>query len=255
MNRTTFTSRRAGRYVHLALSLNVALAIAGGATAALADANNGPTSHYVEDAKNYLAKGELKAAEIQLKNALRDNPNDLDARITMGIVSMREGDAGGAERSFKVALQQSGTRPQVLPLLGQSYLMQGKAREIIDEMKPDGLPPESAAQIADLRSRAYISQKDPVNARKEAETALSLQPEMPDALLTLAFLRRLDGDAAGAELLVDRALKINPQSALVLNAKGELRASQGDPTGALDMFKKAAAARPDDVNARLGEVS
>jgi len=255
MNRTKSESRRAGRYIPLAISLNVALALAGGATSALAATDTGSSSHYVADAKNYLAKGQLKAAEIQLKNALRDNPNDLDARITLGIVSMREGDAGGAEHSFKIALQQSGSQAQVLPMLGQSYLMQGKTRELLDEIKPDGLTPDAAAQIADLRARAYMSEKDPDDARKEAEKALSLQPEMPDALITLAFLSRQRGDVAGAESLVDRALKAKPDDALALDVKGQLRATQNDPTAALDIFKKALAARPDDVNARLGEAS
>ncbi len=255
MTRILPLSRRARRHMRIAASLNVLVALACGAGPAWADTNGKASSHYVDDAKAYLAKGQLRAAEIQLKNALRDNPSDLEARIDLGVVTMREGDAAGAERSFKQALQLHASRDQVLPLLGQSYLMQGKATEILDEMRADGFAPAIGAQIADLRARAYIIQKLPDDAKKEAETALSLQPDMPDALLTMATLKRQQGDFVGAEALADRALKAAPTSVMALDVKGELRAAQGDPTGALAMFKKALAARPDDVNALLGEAA
>ena len=234
------------RHLGIAVSLNVLVALACGVPAGAAD------SKYVTDAKSYLAKGELRAAEIQLKNALRENPNDLDARVLLGMVGMRAGDAAGAERTFKSALQQNGSREQILPLLGQSYLMQNKTRELLNELTTEGLSPDFAAQIADLRARAHLLQKSPQEAKKEAEAALALKPNMPEALVTLAILRRQAGDETGAEALLDQALKASPNNIAALDTKGEVRTAKGDPKGALEVYQKALAEQPDDARARLG---
>lgn len=255
MNKVAQKSQRSCRYISLALSFNVLIALTGGSFPAWADKVGETSSRLVTEAKDYLAKGQLREAEIQLKNALRENPADLDARITLGVVAMRKGDAAGAERTFKAVLKQNGARELVLPLLGQSYLMQGKTREILSELNPDGLAPKIAAQIVDLRARAYVLQKESGDAKREAEAALALQPEMPDALLTLALLNRQQGDNFAAELLVDRALKVAPNNVQALDAKGDLRATLGDPTNALAAFQKSLAERPDGVNAKLGEVA
>ena len=39
---------------------------------------------YLHDAKEYYQKGEIKAAVIQLKNALKESPNNGEARLLLG---------------------------------------------------------------------------------------------------------------------------------------------------------------------------
>ncbi len=235
------------------LTLTTLLGLAAGPI--WADWQSAKTSPVVKEAKAYLDKGQLKAAEIQLKNALRDDPANLEARLLLGQVSLREGDGGAAELSFTQALQLNGDRAVILPMLGRAYLMQGKAEKILETMEPAGFPPATAALIDDLRADAEIIEKHPAEAREEAEKALLLQPEMPEALLILAMLRRMQGDDKGAEIFVDRALASSPADVPALEAKGELREALGDPRGAGAAFAKALAARPDDVSARLGEAA
>lgn len=236
--------------------LLVALALGLGVAGALPAWADGPASmRLLAEAKGYMAAGQLKAAEIQLKNALKEDPHNIDARVAIGVLALRQNDAAAAERSFALALAQSGDRPGILPLLGQSYLMQGKARQILTELHPDDLPPASAARILDLRARADLLEKLPNEARSEAEAALALQSDMPDALLTLAMLARQQGDPSAAEKWVDRALTAAPGSSLVLNAKGDLRLAQNDPKQAVAYFSRSLRARPDDIAARLGEAS
>jgi putative PEP-CTERM system TPR-repeat lipoprotein len=214
-------------------------------------------SHYLEDAKAYLVKGQLKEAEIQLKNALREDPQDLEARITLGRVALREGDIGAAERDFKTALASAPPtlRAQILPLLGEAYLRQGKAVEILTELETDYLPAKAAAQILNIRARALLIEKDPAACESTANAALALQPEMPDALLTLAMIAQQQGDREQAEHLVDRALAAEPDNSLALDAKGELRAQQGDQRQALIFYGKALTNAPGDDSARLGEAA
>jgi len=214
-------------------------------------------SHYVEDAKAYLAKGQIREAEIQLKNALRIDPQDLEARIILGRLALRAGDAVAAEQALKTALETASltVRAQILPLLGEAYLRQGKTSVILAEMSADYLPPKPAAQILDIRARAQLIEKNFSACESEAHAALILQPEMPDALLTLAMVAQQQGDPGGAEHLVDRALAVEPGNPLALDAKGDLRAQQGDQRQALALYGKALVSAPGDDTARLGEAA
>ena len=58
----------------------------------------------IKDAEQYVAKGNLKAAEIELRNAIREAPQDpvLHARLAeiyLQLGDARAGGAGGARRT------------------------------------------------------------------------------------------------------------------------------------------------------------
>ena len=75
----------------MAALLAFALVSSGAAVARDAD-------EYVAEAREFIAAGEYKAATIQLKNALRESPSDIDARLLLGSLHLKAGD-GAAETS------------------------------------------------------------------------------------------------------------------------------------------------------------
>ena len=52
---------------------------------------------YLADAENLVAKGDLKAAEIQLKNALRSDPKNMAAHYRLAVIQLQLGNAQAAE--------------------------------------------------------------------------------------------------------------------------------------------------------------
>ncbi len=229
-----------------------ALIVASGPSAQASEERGDAASRYLAEGRALLAKGDLKAAEIQFKNALREAPDDFDSRFQLGQVYLREGAGGAAEGIFNNLWQRNEHPEQVMPKLADAYLMQGKTREVLDRVQAaEGYPPAVKAEIAVARARAYLIQKQNGEAKREAEAALALQPDLPAALIIRAVLLLQSNDFAGAERVVDGLLAQAPQNFEALAMKGDLRRQAGDYGTAVKYFDQAIGQRPANPQARL----
>src|SRR5437773_8131702 len=66
------------------------------------------SSASIKDADQYLAKGDLKAAEIELRNAIREAPQDPVLRARLAQIYLQLGDAVAAEREARAAQARDG---------------------------------------------------------------------------------------------------------------------------------------------------
>src|ERR1039457_139500 len=81
---------------------------------------------YMSSARDALKKGDLKSAQIDLRNAVRSDPQNAEAHYTLGRVSFELGDPVAAEREASDA-QARGFDPHLTTrLLGQALLAQSK---------------------------------------------------------------------------------------------------------------------------------
>jgi cytochrome c-type biogenesis protein CcmH/NrfG len=101
--------------------------VVAGALAALAwsAAYAKDSTGYVKEAEQYLAQGDLKAAEIQLRNAIRDAPQDPVLRAQLAEVHLQLGDAVSAEREARAARERNGNEADYLPVLADALLRRG----------------------------------------------------------------------------------------------------------------------------------
>ena len=58
---------------------------------------------YLDNAQGYFAKGNFKAAEIELRNAAREAPQDAHVHALLAQVYLRLGDIKSAEREARSA--------------------------------------------------------------------------------------------------------------------------------------------------------
>ena len=121
--------------------------------------------------------------------------------------------------------------------------------------KAVGVDPNFAlayARLSYLKARLYWYNTDPSPqtidaARKAAERALELQPELPEAHLSMGYVHywgRRDYDAALAEF--DKARKTLPNSANVLTAIAFVHRRQGKMEQGLDELQRSAVLSPRD---------
>src|SRR6266536_782480 len=80
----------------------------------------------VKEAEQYVAKGDLKAAEIELKNAIRQSPQDPILRARLAQVYLQLGDAAMAEREARAARERNGNEADFVPTLADALLQQEK---------------------------------------------------------------------------------------------------------------------------------
>ena len=94
-----------------------------------------------------------------------------------------------------------------------------------------------------------VAQQTYAQARRAAETALRLAPELAAAHGALGFLRlTADFDWSGAEAELRRAVQLAPNEGAALFTLGNLRATLGQPESAITLTRQALATDP--LNAR-----
>ena len=121
---------------------------------------------YLSNARDALKKGDLRAAQIDLRNAVRSDPQNAEAHYWLGRVSFELGDPVAAEREADAALDR-GFDPQLATrLLGQALLAQNKFDDLLQKLKPDGKDADLDAIILVFRGYAQIGLKQPDAAQK-----------------------------------------------------------------------------------------
>lgn len=225
---------------------------AGGAVALTAEED---AVTFLEEARDYVAKQEFSAAVIQLKNALRANPNNVDARFLLGEVYLRLGDAASAEKEFGAAIDRGMIGFEVKLRLGQTLLLQGKFEDLLSALPVDGFDDDSRPDAHVLVGRAHMGLKDFDDARASFDSAEALRPDGVEAKLGLARLHAESGEIDVAESFVDRALEINPQLPNAMLLKGEFSRLRRDLVGALGYFNSAVELQPRNIVGLLGRAA
>ena len=100
-----------------------------------APANSTETQH-VRNARAYLAKGELKAAVIELKNAARKDLNNADTRLLLGRTYLQLEQGANAQKELERARKLGAEPSAVLVDLVRALILQAKYREVINGYPP-----------------------------------------------------------------------------------------------------------------------
>ena len=108
---------------------------------------------YLNDAERLQAKGQLRAAEIQLKNAVRSDPKNLAAHYRLAVIQLQLGEAAAAEHEAGVARAGGYDPDHTIPLLAQTYLAQQKYRQLLEEFS--GTEGSNAQRAGVLVARGY----------------------------------------------------------------------------------------------------
>ncbi len=188
----------------------------------------GRSNDPIKNARYLLTKGDLRGAQIELRNAVKADGNNAEAHIRLAQLQLQTSDPVAAEKELKLARELNYDLKTVTPLLAQSYLAQQRFADVLSEVKADGADPAENAKLLVLRAVAQIGLEDIPGARASLAEAQRLAPDNQDAPVTAARMFIVEKDLAGAERQVDRALAINDQRADALVLKGQLLAAKGN---------------------------
>ncbi|MBU8536726.1 XrtA/PEP-CTERM system TPR-repeat protein PrsT [Falsiroseomonas tokyonensis] len=202
-------------------------------------------------ARAAAARGELRAAQIEWRNAVREQPDSGAVRMGLAEASLQLGDAETAQREARAALERGHDPAAATALLLRSYLIQGRMRDLLADFPEVQAPPDVAAQVAAARALAQLSLRDVAAARSSVALAERLDPGALEPGLAAVALAVAEGDRAAAEARVDRLLQAYPDSDEAWLRKGSLQMDRGDRAGAVASFGRVIARAPGDVPARL----
>lgn len=202
-----------------------------------------PTEQLLAEAKQYQQKGEIKAAMIELKNAVANSPENGEARLALGSLHVQAGDYVSAEKELRKALSLGIDKKRVLPPLGRALEQEGKFKELLDTIAADTAA--GSAELLALRGSAYLGLNDADKAKDAFAEAAKLQPDNGDVLIGMSRLALLQKDAIAAQTLADQAVAKDPKNADAWMFKGALARGEGKMPEALAAFTKASVVKPD----------
>ncbi len=211
------------------------------------------SEEYLEQARVNVGKKEFKTAIINFKNALQQNPKNGQARYLLGETYIKVGDGASAEKELEAA-RHLNISPELLALpLGRAYLLQGKAKKLLDELKPESnFSTRVRAEIFVLQAQAYLVLGETDNASNMLTSALREEPESLSALLVKARLAILQGDLALSQRLVVQVTNKQPTNIEAWLIAGEIARLKGDFVAAKNNYGMVFEHEPANISALLG---
>jgi tetratricopeptide (TPR) repeat protein len=204
----------------------------------------------VKEAERYIVQGNPKAAEIELRNAIRDAPQDPVLHARLADVYLQEGNAASAEREARAARERNGNEADYLPVLADALLRQEKFGDLIDLAQPGNRDPVLESKVRTALGTAAWGLRDRAKAETLLDEAIELDPGA--ARPKMQLLRLLTGTKpAEADRLIDEAIAADPHSAEALQVKGEMLRRRGDQEGAMRLFDQTLKIDPKNISAHI----
>lgn len=210
---------------------------------------------FYEDALVRYNRGDYANAIIQLKNALRANPEHLPARILIGQAHLRHGSPAEAEEAFNRALRGGADEILILPDLAQAYLAQRKFKVLFENIRPGARAAHVEAEIMVTHGLAHLEQQHMDEAARAFAAARMLDPTNPGPLLGQARIALGSNDVATAEDLTGRALTIDENDTDAWYVMGDIQRTRGDSAGAVEHYSRALELDPGHLQSRIARAA
>jgi tetratricopeptide (TPR) repeat protein len=206
---------------------------------------------HLERGRAYMEEGVLEKARIELKNALRIEPTDLEARMLLGRISEKLGQWREAAGTYLAIIDADPRHIEARIALGNLYLLghgydkaEGQAAAVLAEA-PDH--PEALV----LRAAVAASEGNMEAAIADARAALAQRPGDPKATAMLAGIHMQQGDSAQARTLLEQGLARYPNDVGIRLILTQIYQDQGEPARAVETFAPLLEQAPDEFERRL----
>lgn len=237
------TRRPQGRFAtfarRTAKGLLLALALLAGSEPASAKIEPEASREYYEKAQSYVAQDKLRAAVIELKNALQRNPQNGEARLLLGQVYVRLGDGSAAEKELRVARRHGISADRTVVVLARALLLQGQFEALLAETDTAAANSAFEPEVGLLRAEALAGLGRPAEARQGYDAIVQSHPDDSRAYVGLARLALQERHFEDAEAQAKAALARNPGLGEALLVLAEARRLRGDVEPSLDLYRQA----------------
>ena len=174
---------------------------------------------YLLTAEDALKRRDYDGALVALDNAVRSNPDDIEAYLQRGELFTLQGRRDRAFEDLNRAVKLNPKGSLGFVERSELYTVAGDAdHSVADADRAIQLDPASEAAYA-ARAEAYAVKEAWDRAMQDAAAAIRLGPKSIAGYLTRSHIYELTGDYEHALDDADRAVRIEPESATALNAR------------------------------------
>ena len=208
---------------------------------------------HIDRAKTFITKGEARAAVIELKSALQQQPDNRIARSLLADVYLKGGMGAEAEKELRRLRKLGGTPAMVRLRLARALMLQRKFKDVLETLgDPGRLPADQRARAYYLRGEAELGRGKTVPAAAQYRRALAVDPALMGAHLGLVRIGLLGDDYPLARKQLDEALRLDPEDRQAWVLNGEYHMEAGERGRARRAFEHVLKKDPQYVPALLG---
>ena len=200
---------------------------------------NTTSQEHVVKAKFALEKNELSTSEIELKNALKVDGENAEARFLLGQLYLSQGNSLVAVKELERAYSLSYDANKVVPLLARAYFL-AESYEDISSLAEDGkyLVIDSKIKYLAFKSMGAILSKKLELAQEITLQIKTLSESNSYTLLANAYVNFAENNNEEALSLVSKALLADPKNIDAFLLKGHISFALNKFDIATENFKK-----------------
>lgn len=213
----------------------------------------------VEQAKQYLEQNKLREANLELKNALKSNLNNAEARYLLGQLNITIGDMASAAKEFRKAQEAGWDEAQSQLGLMRALVGSKLFQKVIDEINiKESYPASVNANLYGLKAFSQAALGDIEKAKALVAQGKEIDADAFQILISDIQIRLAGGEVEIARSQLKHALSLYEKNSelLLLSAYSALQKKDSDT--AIEQFQKVISAEPKNLvtfngrSARLG---
>ena len=241
--------RRQRRQRFVGISLGILLV--GGAVAYFLFHSNLNAEDYFHNAVSLAEQGDDLGAVIELKNALKKDPEHLESRWLLSEIYLRQKEGALAEKEIEQSkvLGRRGLETRIRLL--RALLLQNRFEETLGNLLAHD-DVDQNPELLTIRARANLGRGKVERTRKDLEKALELNPTLAEAGQYLARVAMHQDDSEQATTLIDHTLGQNADDLEAWVLKGEIEFAKGNYEEARKAYEEALDISGDHLLGRSG---
>ena len=210
---------------------------------------------YYEDASRLFHEDSYKAAIIQLKNALQQDPEHVPSLVLTAEAYIATDNSPAAEESLIKARVLGADRRFINLTLAEVYRRQGKYQSIIDELSIRNLPPQIAADLLGYKAVAWLSLGKNAKAQALIEQSHSLVSASFRTTIAEVLMALSQNQLNLAIELSRKLTEQYPQESEAWNTYASALHGSGNLQEALTIYQKSISLNPRFVDARISSAA
>jgi len=202
-------------------------------------------STHINKAKTYITQNKLDEGIIELKNAIKQEPKNAEARFLLGKLYLQQGSAFEAVKELEKAKKLKYTNHKTIPLLARAYMLINSDDDILAlNEQASKLPDEVRIQFLAYKTLAALRTENTELAKETEKFANDLSNSNSYSLLASTYLYLSENKLEFAKAKIVKLLETSQNIPDALMLKGQIDTALGNHDEAIKSYLKYAKLQP-----------